>query len=351
MNKQNTIHFHLCGGAAINIGDTVISNLMELGKGFSKIEVSFLDTSTNNISKLKNYDDPDFHRVSNAGFTGGEIVGSGGDRTTHVEPIKMFVNEYLDTKKLTEPVSGIFHVVVSSLSGGSGSLLSPLLTKGLLERNIPVVVVAIGDSGNGLAAINSLKTLQTYNQIATKVTKKPLSIIYVNNTAFNNSNKEGAEKAANKVLFNTLATLSLFLSGENGELDTQDLVNFVNQSNYKTINIKPGLYGLLTFSGDAKVPDGAIPTVARSLTTEGVSPDIDLTLLHHKSGIVLEENAFNIYGEQFPLHLLTYANFMVNESKQLNKVVDDYNNIMSAIEIEDVAGIDESDESDDGLIF
>ncbi len=116
-------------------------------------------------------------------------------------------------------------------------------------------------------------------------------------------------------------------------------------------DIPAGLYGLTTFSGPIELPKNATPIIARTLVNEGESPDINLTLQHHKSGIVTSENALNIYEGQFPIHLVSYANFINIERELLKKVVDDYDNILDSIVIQDVEGSDHSETTDDGLVF
>jgi len=347
--KVNTINVVACGGCGINIANSVFSDIKALGDGFSNIKLFGIDTSTSN-SNGRYESDIDVYKISGTDFDTDKanITGSGGERQTNVPAIVNGVKEFLDVNKMRSPVNGEYYVVISSGGGGSGSVISTLLTKELMKRNMPVIVLIVGDSSNGLSAINTLNTLAGFDNVAKSI-NKALSMVYVNNQAYNSGNKERAEKDANKAVFNTMASISLFLSGVNSELDSTDMMNFINQSNYKTIKIKPGVYGLMSYSCDIKVPDGSVPTIARSLTIEGISPDVDMTLLNYKSGIVLEDNAKTIYEDQFPIHLVTYGNFLSREVKELQRVVSDYNNIMNSIESIDLVG--EGEANDDGLVF
>lgn len=339
-----------CGGSGINICGDVIENISILGDGFCDIERTYIDTSRNNIDKI-GYEGNDFWMVETKDFSKDTIAGSGGERRTNSADISENIKEFLTKYNFTKPVTGEYTIVIGSASGGSGSVIMPVIVKSLMERGIPTVAVIIGDTSNGLSAINTLNTLTGLNVIATKKVKKPLSVVYVNNTAMGASNTHEAEKLANKKLFNTLGTLSMFLSGDNGDLDSQDMVNFVDQSNYSTINIKPGLYGLVTYSGDVELPEHAIPTVGRTLTVEGTAPTIDVTLLHHKTGVCMSENAVNIYDGQFPVHAISYANFLSIEAAHLKKVKADYDNIMNSISIADIELEDDADMDENGLVF
>lgn len=243
--------------------------------------------------------------------------------------------------------------VTNYLKTKSGSVISPVIARQLLDRNIPTIVILIGDSSDGLSAKNTMNTLASFNQIATKVSKKPLSMVYINNEEFSDKSKREAENETNKRISNTLATISLFLSGVNEDIDAQDMVGIIDQSHYKgSLDIQPGLYGLATFSGNIDLPTTAIATVGRTLVPKGISPDINMTLLHHKSGQVTEENPLEIYDGQFPLHMVSYSGFFTVEREMLHKVVKDYENIMSSIQNVDVNGTDDSEFDDDtGLVL
>jgi len=346
----NKLRVIACGGSGINIAGNVVENVAVLGKGFCDVETTYIDTSRNNIDKI-GYKGTDFWMVKTKDFAKDSIAGSGGERKTNSEDITENIKEFLNKHSFNKPATGEYTIVIGSASGGSGSVLSPVIIKSLMERGIPVIAVVIGDTSNGLSAINTLNTLTGLNNIASKIVKKPLSIVYLNNTAMGMANTHEAEAEANKRLFNTLGTLSMFLSGDNGDIDSQDMVNFVDQSNYKTINIKPGLYGLVTYSGEVKLPEFAVPTVGRTLTTEGIAPTIDVTLLHHKTGVCLEDNAMDIYKGQFPIHTLSYANFLSIEAEHLKKVKAEYDNIMKSIQINDIELEDDAEVDDNGLVF
>lgn len=346
----NKLRVIACGGSGINIAGSVIDNISVLGEGFCDVDTTYIDTSKNNIDKI-GYEGSNFWMVKTKDFSKDVISGSGGERRTNSEDITENIKEFLNKHNFTKPVVGEYAIVIASASGGTGSVLLPVIVKSLMERNVPVIAVVVGDTSNGLSAINTLNTLTGLNIIATKKVKKPLSIVYVNNTAMGEADTHSAEASANKKIFNTLGTLSMFLSGDNGDIDSQDMINFVDQSNYKTIDIKPGLYGLVTYSGEVSLPEHAVPTVGRTLTVPGDSPAIDVTLLHHKTGVCLEENAKSVYDGQFPIHALSYANFLSIEAAYLKKVKAGYDNIMASMQIADIELEDDADVDDNGLVF
>ena len=346
---SNTIRMIGCGGAGISLTDEVGGLLGELGEGFAKVDKYFVDTAEASIAHVKTVN-PKFHLIKKSTTGGTDVTGSGGDRKTNAQHIIPGVKDFLDNNKMSSKETGVFYVVVFAASSGSGSVIGPMVIKNLLEKNIPTVVVMIGDSTNGLSAINTLNTIATLHAIANG-TKKPLSVMYVNNESFMNNGAASAIKEANRSVFNSLSALTLFLSGVNHELDNQDMINIIDQSNYSTINIKPGLYALNAFSKDVALPDGCIPTVARTLTVNGVSPDINVPLLHHKNGKIIEENAARIYAEYAPLHLVSYTNFFTQEESRLKKYTSTIYDSIKAIEINEISGTSESEVDENGLVF
>ena len=335
------------GGCGINLVSEYVGSLNALGDGFAKVEESYMDTSLNNISSVPNGESK-FHLVTSKSLTKGEISGSGGERKTHATDIAQNVKEYLDKlgiKKSTHE----YAVVVFSTSGGSGSTAGPFLVKNLLEKNIPTVVIMIGDTTAGLSTIHTLNTIKSLDGIA-KGAKKPLSVVYVNNETYISSGGiKQAMKIANKHVFNTMCALSLFLSGDNNALDAQDMINMIDQSNYTSLPVPPGLYGLNGFSKDVVIPEGSIGIGVRTLYQEGESPDVNFTPWHTKYGVLTEPNVIDKYKDMTPIHLVSYTNFFTSEVARIEKLKVALNNAMNAVEIDDIAGNSKADE--DGMVW
>lgn len=351
-NKQSVVIVHGCGGTGINTSESIFSKIADLGDGFAKLDFRYIDTSRANIDKITPRGE--FWMVKTKSFGKGEINGSGGERALNAKDSMENINEYLDTNKYTQRKTGEFHCVVFSASGGSGSSIGPMLIKALVTRDIPVFAVVVGDSSNGLSAKNTKNTLASLNAIA-KTSRKPITLVYVNNHSFaaNGIGLKEAEKRADQVIFNTMTTISMFLSGLNEDLDYQDMAGIIDQSHYRTIQIDPGLFGLTVYSKKINIPEGAIPTVGRTVTLPETDFDTTLTLLHHKKGYITSKNAIDIIKpENFPIHMLAYANFFKLEERNLDKIVQDYENIMASIRSEDISGCSTSSMDDEtGLIF
>lgn len=347
---QAKINIHCFGGTGISVGEKVVKLVQELGDGFAEIKILWMDTSLNSIKDVEHNPD-DMWLIKSKSASKEEINGSGGERHVHAMDAIHNIKEYIDKYKLGQKRTNEYNIVIASASGGTGSILMPLFMKSMLERDIPVTAIIVGDSSNGKFARNTLKTMESLYKIVYDV-NKPLSVAYVNNHAFISKGIVEAEKAVNNIIFQTLSALSLFLSGQNESLDYKDMENMFNIANNVGIleNKEPDLYGLCVYSKEVNVPEGTIPMFARTLTVPGVKPDIDCTLLHYKIGYVTQPNALDIYKDQLPLHLMVVGSYLNSEMHTLTDIVKTYSDIVKSISAKKFvpsSGID--DES--GLAF
>lgn len=355
MSKQQyKLILHLCGGAGINVGDKVLSTVADLGEGFAELVFNYIDTSRSNIDKIKPLGK--FTHIGAASFGKGVIDGSGSVRSANAADIEAGVKKYLDDNKYTKNVTGEFHIVISSGSGGSGSTINPYIVNTLLSKNIPVMSVIVGDSSNGLSASNTIKTLMSLDNIVRRL-GKPLTMMYVNNHKFDSKGAQKAEEESNKILFNMFSALALFMSSNNEALDYADILGILDPTMYNSslpAPVKPGLYGIYIHSGTVEFDESMTPLLARSLSKEGVNYDTGLTLGHHKRGYISNdsENVLNIYGDKLPLHLVLYANFFKTEVDVLNKINQNFKNILENIQSEELFGdINTSSLDDTGMVF
>lgn len=190
------LRVYYCGGTGTNVGKQILD---------LDIESSFIDTSSSN---LKNVD-------SSLVFLTPEMDGGGKDRSLVYDKFKDYVEDILIQFKPSEQLN----LVVSSLSGGSGSIISPMVTKELISRGYNAIVIGI-DSRHSMKEIdNTIKTLKTFQSFADSV-KKCISLFYIEN----NSRKEADQRA---IRFINLMSL-LVNKDQTSEFDTADLSNYIN---------------------------------------------------------------------------------------------------------------------------
>lgn len=348
---MNTLVVHALGGCGINVADKVFTKLELLGEGFCQIEYNYVDTSKVNIDKIT--PKGDFWLVQTDGYGKEAIHGSGSERRTHAKDIMESMKKYLDKVNLVKNDPSRFHIVVASASGGSGGTGLGFVVKSLLARGIPVIALLVGDSSNAVYAKNTLGTLTTLNKFAIE-SNKPLPIIYLNNFKIAGTTKmHESIESANKLLFNILTGVSLFLSGDHEFLDNQDMINMIDASRYKTITVKPGLYGLQVGSKELNVPKHMTPILARTLTLPNRDFDTGVSLLHHKHGYITIQNAIDVIKEDnLPIHIYTTNNFFKVEEAALLDVIKNYTNIEKAIVADPIepSVYSEVDE-DTGMVF
>lgn len=206
---MSSINLYGCGGCGINI----VSNTMrELDSaktdGFAELIPYYIDTSKSNVVETVTTD-------HNSYFLDG-VDGSGQKRDANHRLIVERARDMLLKFKPSESLN----VVVHSAAGGSGSVIGPVLVRELLERNLQVIVLLIGESDTRLYAQNTLRTLQSYQVIAEK-THKPVIASYFENT------KDTPRLEVDNRTHTVIGMLSVLFSGDNRELDSADLRNFL----------------------------------------------------------------------------------------------------------------------------
>ena len=348
---SNTLVIHALGGCGINVADKVLNKVEMLGDGFCKLEFNYVDTSRVNIDKIE--PKGKFWLIETESHSKAAIHGSGSERRTHAKEIMDYMKKYLDNINLTKNDPSRFHIVIASASGGSGGTGLGFVVKSLLNKDIPVIALLVGDSSNAVYAKNTLGTLTTLNKFA-KEAGKPLPIVYLNNYNIGGTNRlHESIEYANKLLFNILTGVSLFLSGTHEFLDNQDMINIIDASKYKTVNVQPGLYGLQIVSKDVVTPDGSIPILARTLTTQDGDFDTGVSLLHHKHGYITIQNAIDVVKEDnLPIHLVLTNNFFKLEEQALLKTIDNFDNIEKSITMDHIEPSKYSEvDEDTGMVF
>lgn len=316
--KRNKIIVHLCGGCAANLCEKAIKELRFLGEGFAEFEFSFIDTSRNNYDSIEQVG-PLFEIKRKATSLKTEISGSGGDRAQNAYDAMLNIPDYLESLRITKRETGVYHLVVSSASGGSGSIISAFLVETLMQKNIPVIALMVGDSSDALKLRNTQSSLSTLSKKAVSMGKCLLTH-YINNADMGSS-LTGNEDKANAKIKSALTILALFLSGQNDDIDQADMNNFINQHDYKGLSIPAGIYTLSYHSGntDITLPDYTVPSVARTLRVGNEDVNFNLDVLHHKVGRILSENAINIMDNNLPVHIVASNGLLKEEMKRLTE--------------------------------
>lgn len=244
-----------CGGAGINIASHYAAVRAEPTS--AEIQASFIDTSRSNLKP--NLDQNSIYIVPG-------LDGSGKIRSENHEAIANVVKDILVRQK-----PGDFNVVIFSLSGGSGSVLGPLILSELQSRNLPVVGLVVGSDESVLTANNTLKTLKTLEAIAKK-NDKPVVIAYAHNE------RGGRRNEVDTRLQSYVGCLAYLCSRRNEELDTKDIVHWIEFNRAPTCNV-PAQLALLTITDDVKVIEQDYPNPVSVASLFGSHDEPGLTVV------------------------------------------------------------------------
>ena len=149
-----------------------------------------------------------FYLVNRPGAT----EGSGQERSENFEPISGRVGNILQKFK---PVD--LNIVLSTGGGGSGAVIAASIVSELLAHDCSTIAICVGDDSTRKFALNTLKTLKSYERIAAETRQLPINLVYVQNS------KDMTRAAIDKRIQHVVAALCMLYSARNRELDAKDL--------------------------------------------------------------------------------------------------------------------------------
>ncbi len=283
MNNFREVTLYACGGAGINVAKAFEQyrktgdNPQHNDEAFARINPVYIDTSRTNLNDgVANTDSIYIVKSSDPVSGQSELDGSGKKRSINAEVISQHTLEILQ-KFVPTNVS----IVISSASGGSGSVIAPSIVSELLERDKIVIVLLIGSEDSVIEIENTSKTIKTYENIA-KLRKKPVVVHYANN----NEHEKGRTHV-NNTMAEMITGLSALFSGNNRELDSKDLENWVNYS--KTTSFQPKIAFLdCYFDKIENLKSGQVISVA-TLCLEGNNSSTGVTVEYQAVGFVTKE--------------------------------------------------------------
>lgn len=252
-NQVSKIRLYSCGGAGINIGK-------EISSKSDRYDVAFLDSSLSNLQTVND---------QSKTFLIKDMDGAGKLRAKTYEAFKDEIEAAITQLK----PSDVLNVVVSSLSGGTGSVIAPLVAKELLEQGKSVIVVGIASDDSIIEIDNTIKSIKTYNNFAHAV-KMPVSMFYC---------PPGVRGMTDKTVISLLVSLGVITDSQNTEeFDTADLHHFINYQ--KVTQLPVGLSNIfvslndeplkeLERSSSAYVASTILITVNRDSKLSGDAPE------------------------------------------------------------------------------
>lgn len=223
-SSASAITVYACGGGGVNIASFFENVRGNPESGFADIQPVYIDTSKANL-RGKNLDENNVYLIP------GVVDGSGKFRKENAPEIK---NAIPDILRMHKP--GKLSIVISTGSGGSGSVIGPFLVSKLLEEGHMVAVATVGTLEDKTAIQNTIDLVKSYENISMNVRKRACAFMYYENS-------HGVKRSeVDKQLQNDVLRLSGLFSDQNLELDSADLKNWANYD--KVTDFAPKLMAL-----------------------------------------------------------------------------------------------------------
>lgn len=255
-----TVRLYGCGGAGVNIANHYAS-INQTSTTMAKISPAAIDTS---MSNLKGTEISESMTYLIEG-----LDGSGKVRKENYEEVTKNVRQMINEIEPTE-----VNLVVFSASGGSGSVIGPLITKALIDQGAVVIPIVIGSYDSTICAENTTNTLKSLEGVSA-ATDSPVIMSY----HLNDSNKRRSEVDA--TIYSVVGTLALLTSGEVAEVDTQDIRHWAY---YNKIAGKPQLSTLHVVLDSDRLEQYNTPVAAASLYPDPDAPHTTVGADYHVIG-------------------------------------------------------------------
>lgn len=304
MSTKKTIRVYAAGGAGTNILASM--DLQNLTRN-NNIEIfpAYIDTSRSNL--------PASVEASST-YLFKDLDGSGKVRRENYEVINKHIRDILLQHK-----PGDFNIVISSASGGSGSVIAPEIVSELTGRGLNVVVLTVGSTASKLEIENTIKTIKSYENIA-RTRDYPVAMGYYQNSR--NLNQTAVDQRVRADL-TSLVTLVAMTGVESSGLDTSDISHWLNFP--KTTGNDPQL---AVFSVvHAKYTEiseelGHIMSVC-TLANDKNSADFHKVVEYHCTGILPKDS--ESLSDLAPIHYLIADGFYEIVVSELNKILSELN--------------------------
>lgn len=190
-------------------------------KDNERVSIVTMDTSgiDNDIANVESY------KIKNMSGNN-NLQGSGRIRSHNTTEIIRFVNEYCRNKQVFDDVN----IIIYSMSGGSGSVIGPLLVDEILKQKKLAISICIVDHSSEIDTINTFNTFRTLNRAS------EIGNLYIPVIVFDN--KFGKHNVDNGV-YNTVVNLINVFTKEYISIDIQDRLNLFNPIAFH--NVQPGI--------------------------------------------------------------------------------------------------------------
>ena len=224
MSETPSITVYACGGTGINMVRSLLRDEPYLRE--NDVTIVRLDSSDSNILEGES------HQMV---VPKDAVSGAGKIRETIVNHAQNFVSNA--TQQVLKPSD--INMVVFSASGGTGSVVGPLLIRKLANRGKQTVAFVVSGYESELDIQNSIKTIQSLDKICNA------GNIYLPIQLFDNY---FGRQNVDVTLPHRLNVTIQMLIQETREIDASDRINWLNGA--KTSNAESGLKSMHVVAGN-----------------------------------------------------------------------------------------------------
>lgn len=325
--KKTKLRIYACGGGGTNIASQFEKFRGRQEEGFAELDLAYIDTSISDLSD--NIPKEAFYLIK----TKEDMDGSGQVRKEYAAEIQPRIPNILQTHK-----PGDFNIVISTLAGGSGSVIAPLMVSELLERGVPTLVIGVGAADTVLNVHNTLYTLKSYEGTVA-VRQLPVVMAYYQNDRGNNT------AAVDRNVYDLVTSLAALFSNQNKGLDMQDLRNWLNYT--KVTSFEPALVALSVINSttphDARTNFGNVIAVATLAKKDSNTAfPMDDKLPEYQVRGIIPEAIENAAGSSTPAHFFTSDGVIHQVVERLNIVLKN-SAAASSARLSQKGALDESD--------
>lgn len=294
------MHIYGCGGLGLNLASQfeTLRGSPDSSAIIDTAEISYIDTSESNIRHNK-IDTDNLYLIEGAN-------GSGKNRGENYHAIKEQIKRIVLNHKPQE-----FNLIINSLSGGSGSVIGPLLHNELRDQGYNVVNIVTGSSDSTIEISNTIKTIKSYIGISTK-RQEPVIAHYFENSK--TSPRESVDSDIKKVV----SLLAAFLNHHNHEIDSADIHNFLNYN--KVTEHEPTFVFSKFYSKHIDIDNHYFPIAALTLANKGQDTSLGYPVDYQASGYISHAENTEL-SSHLPMHMVLMEGYVAETVERLEKTL------------------------------
>lgn len=305
---SKTIRVYAAGGFGINMMSKFAQLNKQDSENFAKLDICYVDTSASNLRGKKDIDESETYL-----FEG--LDGSGKIRSSNASIVS---KNTLDILQKFQP--GDMNLVIHSASGGSGSVVAPVIVSELKKRGEQVIVIVLGSTDTIIETKNSYKTLETYEAIS-KLRGSSTVLYYLQNS------DKGRQDADTNTMY-TIGLLCGLFSGNHAELDSADLKSWLSIESVVSPAPAPTIASLSIHDKASEIKALDKMMSVATLATPSMNTKISPTPPYQAVGFVPSTwctgspNSLNLIGDD-PIHFAISFSLLEKDYANLKTLVEE----------------------------